>query len=284
MFENASKILSIGKGRLGVVVRATGDLWNILEFKSPRYLSIIALEEGAYLPVSSEKWLHLEELFTRHNIMRTLVGIGLDRFRKLREELENRSILFFADHHRILMLFYSSQKPEDITRSQEHYNMLAINFLKEEGFDPRESVIVYDTSTHRFFEVMAALSLAEKGYAVFLEGDILDVMIPTNGVPDRIAIKTRNEGFTFKELLVFGEAVWQRAGCELLPESFVIEVKPDPSEASKGYARLERYMSTGQFTGGLLACPRIFRIESRLNKYSCLTWNEKGRNISMKLK
>jgi len=277
MFKNASKILNVGKAKLGIKVRATDDFWNILEFQSSRYLSIIALEEGAYLPVSSEEWLCLKDFFTQHTIMRTLIGIGLDKFRKLREELKSRSVLFFVDHHIIPILLHSGQKLEDIIRSHEEFNRLAINLLKEEGFDPRESIIVYDTSTHCFFEVMAALSLVEKGYAVFLEGDILDMMIPTNGVPDGIAIKARNDGFTLKELVVFGEAVWQRAGCELLPESFVIEVKPDPSEASKGYAQLERYTSTGHFTKGLLVCPRKVGRESLSNEYSCLTWDDEGK-------
>ena len=235
MFKWALNILKAGKSDLGIKVRQAGDIWTIMEFNNQKYLWIVSLEEGAFLPKSDKDFLCLKDLFEPHLINRTLIGVGIDRYRNIRSELENRRFLFLADHHRVLMKFYFGLSVEDIAKSQESYNHVALGILKEEGYDPKEAVIVYDTLTHRFIEVMTALTLVRKGYAVFFEGGVLELMIPIAGMPDGIAVKVSGEGFTFKELLTFGKNVWKKAGEKLFSESLAIcllYTSPSPRDLS----------------------------------------------------
>ena len=276
MFRWALNILKAGKSDLGIKVRQAGDIWTIMEFHNRKYLWAISLEEGAFLPKSDKDFLCLKDLFEPHLINRALIGMGVDRYRSLRGELENRRFLFLADHHRVLKKFYFGESAEDIVKSQESYNHIALGILKEEGYDPEKAVIVYDTLTHRFIEVMTALTLVRKGYAVFFEGGVLELMIPIAGMPDGIAVKVSGEGFTFKELLTFGKNVWKKAGEKLFSESLAIEVKPEPREGSKGYQQLAEYISTGYFTKGLLACPGRVGDERHYPEYSYLTWDYDG--------
>jgi len=66
------------------------------------------------------------------------------------------------------MKFYFGISAKDAAKSQESYNHVASKILKEEGYEPKEAVIVYDTLAHRFIEVMTALTFVRNGYAYSL--------------------------------------------------------------------------------------------------------------------